>query len=908
MFAKPEFLFLFPAFLVLGFFWKQLKLFQPLRLLLLAGFTLLLADPRLNRQQKSLDLWVLCDRSESTDDLVDKALPEWRKLLNESKPSRKDKLHFVDYAAEVITEEQNDQALYTGSRKATRTGLAIQNALALAEKDKPARVLLFSDGFATESLATASAQLQAQGIPLDFRLVRDETSDDYSLTRLQLPDRARTGEPFIITVTVRGSEDKAVPLRIFRGKSILTETSVNLVNGVAQIEFTDRLSRTGSYEYRAEILPQAAEPPLPDAYPGNNLAERLIQITGGPRILLVTKYNPDPLEEILANQNYTLEVVRKPQSLNPGQLSGARAVIINNIPSYEINADFLAAIPFYVEEQGGGLMMAGGKFSFGSGGYYESAIDDLLPVSMELKSEHRKLSVAMAIVMDRSGSMSMSAGGKRTKMDLANNGAAEAIDLLGVMDEITILAVDSEAHEIVPLTQIENKKKSLTRKARSVQSMGGGIYVYNGLKAAWDRLKLSQNGTKHVILFSDAADSEEPGAYKILLKEMTDAGATVSVIGLGNRSDPDAQLLEDIATEGKGRIFFTERPMDIPKLFAQETVMIARSAFIEDPAPTMNTGRGAELFQREISWLPQVDGYNLSYPRPDATVSLAAKDEYLAPLVAHRRVGAGRSLAISFPLGGEFSQSARSWPEYGNVMQSITQWLAGDTLPPGLGLQQRLDGTTLSLDFFYDLEEWGPRFAQSPPQIKLLHDSPGAQPYEITWERLKPGNFSLRHELEEGTTVRGSLRAGPYAVPFGPLAVGSSIEWNFDPDRLAELKTTSQASGGRELLDLSQAWLRPPSRGEISLRFPILITILILMLADALVTRIGWTLPEFAWAQRARKPSGLPKRTRIKKNPDETLEPVPPSSSNPDSSLETPPSPKPAIKRGSRFDRAKRRR
>ena len=40
--------------------------------------------------------------------------------------------------------------------------------------------------------------------------------------------------------------------------------------------------------------------------------------------------------------------------------------------------------------------MAGGKFSFGSGGYFESPIDPLLPVSMELREDHRTLSVAMA--------------------------------------------------------------------------------------------------------------------------------------------------------------------------------------------------------------------------------------------------------------------------------------------------------------------------------------------------------------------------------------------------------------------------------------------------------------------------------------------------------------------------------
>ena len=149
--------------------------------------------------------------------------------------------------------------------------------------------------------------------------------------------------------------------------------------------------------------------------------------------------------------------------------------------------------------------MAGGKQSFGSGGYYQSAVDSLLPISMELKSEHRKLAVALAVVIDRSGSMGATVNNRGkpvTKMQLANNGTAEAIKLLGAMDEVAILAVDSEPHNIVKLTKIGNKKKSLMDKARRMQSRGGGIYVYRGLKAAWDQLKKSKVGTKHIILFS----------------------------------------------------------------------------------------------------------------------------------------------------------------------------------------------------------------------------------------------------------------------------------------------------------------------------------------------------------------------------------------------------------------------
>ena len=223
----------------------------------------------------------------------------------------------------------------------------------------------------------------------------------------------------------------------------------------------------------------------------------------------------------------------------------------------------------------------------------------------------------IAALLDRSGSMSVGVGGGKTKIDLADSGAANAIDLLGPMDQITVFAVDSEATKTIPLTRIDNKKAELGARARKITSAGGGIYVYNGLKAAWDELKKSPSGTRHVILFSDAQDSEEPGDYKRLIKEMTDQGATISVIGLGTDKDVDSALLVDVAKLGNGRIFFSNEPMDIPKIFAQETVTIARSAFIKDPIGVQPTGRWAEISPKPVEWFKQVDGYNLSYAREE---------------------------------------------------------------------------------------------------------------------------------------------------------------------------------------------------------------------------------------------------------------------------------------------------
>lgn len=881
----------------------------------------LLADPQMQRNQNRLDLWVLLDRSESTEELVDKGLPEWRELLRRSKPTRKDQLKFVDYAAEVLEQGTGDAAVFTGNRKLTRTNLAVQNALALSDAERPTRLLVFTDGYSTEPLVEAAAKLKARGIPLDFRLVREETTDDFSIARLHTPVRAQVGEPFVLGITVRGFEDINLPLRIFRdGQVISEETTVSIVDGVGKVEFTDRISRAGSYNYSAEIVPPN------DAHPGNNKAERWIEITGGPRILLVTKYADDPVAEVLRKQGFTVETASDSLSLRIGQLSGTRAVILNNVSAFEMPGDFLNALDFFVRDQGGGLMMAGGKQSFGSGGYFQSAVDPLLPISMELKTEHRKLAVAMAIVMDRSGSMSMTvpAGGKNvSKMDLANAGAANAIQLLGGMDKICVYAVDSEPHTIIKLSNIGNDKKKWMQRVRKVRSKGGGIFVYRGLKAAWDDLKKADIGTRHIILFSDAADSEQPGDYKKLIKDVTAKSGTISVIGLGTRTDPDAALLEDIAKLGGGRMFFTNNPVEIPKLFAQETVTVARSAFIKDPVGAKATGHWSEISPKPFEFLAEVDGYNLSYAREDATTSLVAQDEYLGPLVAHTRRGIGRCVAVSFPLGGEHSEKIRAWPQYGDFVQTLGRWLMGFELPPGLGLRHRLEGTRLTVDLLYDTEEWTQRFAQAPPRIKLLEGEGGGSPYEIAWKRVAPGHFSVTRELEEGLVIRGAVQAGPHALAFGPVVVGSSAEWAFDPDRLAELREVSRLSGGRELIDLSKAWIRPPATHSTDLRLPLLLAALLLMLLDALITRMGWRIPILVPSgglARRKAARGAKKKSRKTRRPAPAAaelgpEPAPPPSA-PEPGQPTQPQPvarKPASPEeeetqcSTRFDRAKRR-
>src|SRR6478735_7683176 len=143
-FTSPEYFLLIPALALAGWFWRGLKLHSPLRALLLLVAVVALAEPVIRHQQNSLNLYVLLDRSDSTEDLIDKGLPEWQRLLEGSKPSHRDTLHFINYASEVA-ELGADGSSFTGSLILTKTGLAMQTLSAHAQHIPPVRVFSFPD-------------------------------------------------------------------------------------------------------------------------------------------------------------------------------------------------------------------------------------------------------------------------------------------------------------------------------------------------------------------------------------------------------------------------------------------------------------------------------------------------------------------------------------------------------------------------------------------------------------------------------------------------------------------------------------------------------------------------------------------------------------------------------------------
>jgi hypothetical protein len=476
-----------------------------------------------------------------------------------------------------------------------------------------------------------------------------------------------------------------------------------------------------------------------------------------------------------------------------------------------------------------------------------------MPVSMEMRREHRKLNLAVVVALDRSGSMSMSAGGGRIKMDLADLGTVQVLDLLSPMDEIGVYAVDTTAHEIVPLDTVE-RNSGYRSKILSIGSEGGGIYIYEALVASANMIQSAHAQTRHIILFADASDSEQSAHYEDIVDKLREADVTVSVVGLGTDHDCDANLLKDIAKRGGGECYFSNDPDEIPRIFAQDTFTIARSTFIDQPTPFSVTAGFSLLGSPPATAPPSLGGYNLCYIRPTANLAAVTGDEYKAPVVASWNAGNGRVLCYLGEADGKYSGDLAKWDQAGEFYATLARWVAGKhpPLPDDMLLTQEVRDGVCFVQLHLDPDRKADPFS-TLPRVKVLHGTPGAAPAKNTIA-LEWKNADL---LEAAIPVAGRETvlntvevSGQQAVTLPPVCLPYSPE--FAPDQpgrgAASLAQVATTTGGRERVEIPKIWDELPVKSRyVELSPWLLVLAAIFFLLEIFERRTGWVSRFFGY-------------------------------------------------------------
>jgi hypothetical protein len=832
------------------------------RIGVLAGLALLAAVPLARLGGKGVDVVVIADLSRSMPAESRARVLEIVRLL-EAQRATGDRVGIVTFGRDARIDRlpvefgETADFLQEIDRDGSDLGGAIALAASLIPRGRPGRLIVLSDGESNGRAVPAAAyDAASRGLPIDFRLFSRGDTADIAIEAVDPPGVVDEREPFQFTASVRTDRTVETEAVLFRDGVEIARTTRTFQPGATQLTFRDVIDRPGVARYRLELGAAA------DRVPENNTGEGAVRVQAPATTLLVNATGgPDNLSRALSSAK--LRVTTTTPSAMPRDLAGLlayRSVILENVPAGPLGPDRLDALGHFVSDLGGGLALTGGTGSFGVGGYFKSTLDPYLPVSMEIQNEHRKLSLAMAVVLDRSGSMARPTGDGRTKMDLANLGTCAAIGTLGPFDEVGVIAVDSAPHLISPLTPASEKDR-ICDMVRRIQSMGGGIFTYTALVAAATMVQESNKGTRHIVLFADASDAEEPGDYKRLLETITPLGITVSVIGLGSDTDPDAEFLKDVAARGKGRIMFASTAEDLPRLFAQEAITVARSSFISEPTPARALPDMVLLGEPPASPFPNVDGYNLTYLRPGATMGVVTTDDYAAPVLAFWHRGLGRVASLAAEVDGQYSGRLNAWQGFPGFAAGLARWLLGGD--PPLTAQATLDRQGGQAIVRVELDPDRPRGSAGAVRtatatIVSPASADPSQHLDLAW--VGQDTLEARFPMQAPGVYLGAVRLGTGDVlPLAPLTLPYSPEFEPRVDPLEGQKTLAQmarVTGGIERTTWNEAFdaRRLRNRQIRELVIPLALLLLVLHVVEVGGRRLLWFAAGQAWLRSVKLP------------------------------------------------------
>jgi len=742
---------------------------------------------------------------------------------------------------------------------ATDIAAAVRLGTAIFPAGTQQRLVLLSDGNDTSGQAEEAILSAAQhGVRLDVVLPGGETQPEALVDGVDAPSGARVGETVELSVRVRSTINTTATLRLLADGATIATRQLTLRPGTISVPFTVKADEAGFHVFRAVLEPAA------DHFRENNAADAYVLVTGEPQVLVATD---DParaadLVEALTTARQQVTVVGAsgvPSSI--ATLAGYDAVVLDNVSAAQLGATAMASLQVYVRDLGKGLVMLGGRSSYGAGGYLNSVLEDVLPVYMTVRDRQRSPDVALVAVVDKSGSMAdchctsddRGVGGSGTrgfeKVDIAKEAILRAADALSPTDQLGVVAFDEGAHWAVHTGPIDllGLQNSLGFKA------DGQTNIYAGLKAAYDDLIRNPAKLRHIILITDGWS--QSGAYDALLADMKAAGITLSTIGTGGGS---AQILRRLAEQSGGRYYEADDATRIPDIFLKETIRTAGEQIVEEPFQPVPSTPSEILRGLDASRLPSLLGYNATTAKGTATVALlTGRDD---PLLAQWQYGLGRSVAWTSDARQQWATPWIGTEAFGTMTAQLVAW----TLPPqdeqGIdvrfspGRDGELNVEVTSLDDdgaprnFYRtiLRMVAPDLA--PVQSTLTQVGPGR--YAGTVKADQPGAYLVRvAQTREGADSANRTLGvvSPAAEEFRRLGV--------DGDALARYAAAGQ---GREItLDpedaeiVKQVW----SHDITAAAFPtpiwpwLLLLAMILVPVDVGVRRVALTRGDFAKAR-----------------------------------------------------------
>ncbi len=776
----------------------------------------------------------LVDRSDSLDDDAMKQADGF--VTDAAKHLRPaDRASVIDFAAATRPPRApDDDAPKLDGFDRSRTDLA--SAIEVAWASIPAfyakTLVVLSDGRDTRGGALPVARAaHAAGVRVCTVPLTVGQRSEVQLSAVRAPAQVRTGSPFELAIEITSTHEDDAEIEIYRNDIKVGSEKVKLTGGLNR--FTHRQIAAADKFQSYSVRLRAGR----DHFLDNNTAEALVACQGKPRVLIVEGTRNDARYLMRALEREDIEVDNRsprgvPQTL--ADLENFELLILSNVPATDLTRRQMQLIRSYVQDLGGGFIMIGGDQSFGLGGYYKTTLEEILPVRSDFEKEKEKPSLAMVLVIDKSGSM----GG--SKIELAKEAAKSAVELLGPRDQVGVIAFDGEAQWVCEIHPANDAGYVIDRI--SSLTAGGGTNLAPALFDAYSGLEAATAKLKHVIALTDGIS--QPGNFFEIASAMAESRITVSTVAVGN--DADRELLERIATWGGGRFYFTEDAGSVPQIFARETMEASKSAINERPFLPVQV-RPHQICQGlSLEQAPFLLGYVITRAKPTAELVLAT--ETGEPLLATWRYGLGKSLAFTSDAKNRWATEWLQWPGFSRFWSQVVRDTMRTASASTMHVDMQREGEVMhvTVDALHPSPQRAGEYLDDVDSVLELI-RPGADKQESPLHQVWPGRYvgefpvkdigsyhvriaQKRKEVEVQSTSRG-------------VAVGYSDEYRVGPTDEAMLRRLAEAGGGT--YDVKPADVLDPSARSLRVQalWPMLLAAaLILLLLDIALRRIDFSV------------------------------------------------------------------
>lgn len=714
------------------------------RLVLVAALALAIAQPVLHRLSNELSVVFAVDRSASVSVKGSSAADAWlAQALKQA--GRNDQTGVVEFGGSAVVRrplgvDQANASVPAPTPSATNLSSALHLATSLFPPTGARRIVVLSDGQTNLGDAVAEArQDSVRSVHVDVAPIgpppglREVLADS-----LTAPEYLRIGQQFDLSTVVYSTVATDADLRFFMDGTQITEGTKRLQPGDNHFSVTLQAKTQGFHTFK--VFVQSAG----DTYAENNEADAFSVVKPQGKVAVVTS-NPTAAGAVvsaLKAAGTSVDLLAPsaiPPSLTP--MKAYDGMVVVNTPASAFTLDQMNTIAGFAHDLGRGLVVIGGDQSYGLGKYEGTPLGDALPVQSDVPGNVQNGNVALAIVIDKSGSMDESEGGIR-KMAMADKAAQLAIGLLAPDDEIMVEAFDTDVSQVVPLQKVGNAAHRQQIEGPVGQiSASGGTDIFAALQEAYKAIHLSKARYKHIILMSDGNSLVESD-YNPLLANIEQDRITLSTIAIG--SDADLKLMQMLAQRGKGKYYYTDQAAKIPEITTRETRIVSGSSKVDSVFQPQVASSSPLLESVVASNLPSLGGYVVTTPRPGAQVAL--QSDRRDPVLVHWNYGLGRVVAWTSDLTSQWATSWLSWPQFGQFWSQVVDWSLRSPNDPDIQTSYTVNGNLVDfkVDVVNDLGVF-----QDGLDLRARVPAGNGKTTEVRLAQTRPGRYETQFSIQK---------------------------------------------------------------------------------------------------------------------------------------------------------------